>query len=143
MRFWKELETNMRHAPHWRHDRTTILGIFLVLLLMLLLTLLAPSARAAGPVVFESTDSGKDIRITLLESACHNKTILEYGRSAFPQLLSKLLAGTILWTDGKTYELCYVIQGGIVYAIDEELAPIQPVPHEAFGEPQKKPGSDT
>ena len=88
----------------------------------------------AAPVFKGRASDGSQVALTLYETPCKHKEVLKYiNENVQPSLRDKFLEAKLFW-QGKEWSSCWIVMGGIVYSVDEEGAPLQPIPMEAFRE---------
>lgn len=99
--------------------------------LLAALFVLVPTVAAAPTFKTEGANN-KPMALTLLATPCKNKDVLRHiADKVRPDLQAKFMAARLLW-DGKVWASCWIVMGGIVFSIDEEGSPLQPIPIELF-----------
>ena len=75
---------------------------------------------------------GDKIALKLLETRCSDATVLKHLLSkSRPELLDKFKDARLTW-GGKEWASCWIEFDGMVYSMDEEGSPLQPIPREMF-----------
>ena len=114
-----------------------ILSLLAIAVLVVLLAVFAPRAHAntTWSAVFKAEgQDGRPMSIRIYDRPCVNASVIKaLVVTVKPEFLDKFRAAKLHW-HGKDYEACWLEYGGMVYAIDEEGAPLQPLPKSVFGE---------
>ena len=101
--------------------------------LLVALFVVTPMVDAA-PVLKTQDRSGGAVSLTLLETQCSNAVVLKHLLGQVkPELLNKFKDARLLW-EGKVWASCWIEIGGMVYSMDAEGVPLQPLPRSAFRE---------
>ena len=79
--------------------------------------------------VFNNGRSGDELVVLkLTQNPCTDQKVLAH---LVPQYHAELRAAVLTYR-GKQWSSCYIERGGYVHSIDEEGAPLQPIPRRAF-----------
>jgi hypothetical protein len=88
-------------------------------------------ARAA-PIFKAEGANGTPAALRLTAAPCTDAKVLEALREKVSPLLAGKFRAAVLSWDGRIWASCWIDLGGVVYSIDEEGAPFQPIPLELF-----------
>lgn len=95
------------------------------------LFIVAPMAMSA-PTFKYTPRSGHEIVLRLLDSRCSNAAVLKHLLVRVPPDYLDRFKDARLRYEGKDWASCWFELDGMVYSIDEEGAPLQPIPRDLF-----------
>jgi hypothetical protein len=112
-----------------------ILSLLAIAVMVLLLALFAPAAKAQSKwsALFKAESAeGGAMSLRLFDEPCSDAAVIKALVGLVkPEFLDKFRSARLHW-QGKEYASCWLEYGGMVYAIDEEGAALQPLPKSAF-----------
>ena len=87
---------------------------------------------AAAPTFKAQASNGRAMSLKLLETRCSDPAVLKHLLAQVrPDLLDKFKDARLHY-DGKDWASCWLALDGVVFSLDEEGAPLQPIPMDAF-----------
>lgn len=111
-----------------KHHMRVVWGSFALLVALFIVM----PAIFAAPTFRSTGNNGQPMSLTLLETKCSNAKVLAHIINRIrPELIDQLKNATLYW-EGKSWASCWVEVDGVVYSMDEEGAPLQPIPRSAF-----------
>lgn len=115
-----------------RAELRKLVGAVLLGLASAGLLLYAASAHAA-PVFRGQSNDGKVMSLRLLNEPCAEKVKMHLAVRVPAAFMEKFKAARLTF-GGRDWDSCWVEHDGYVFSIDEEGAPLQPIPRTAFRE---------
>lgn len=109
--------------------------VWMLMIAIGILGVMAWTIEANSAEVFKSDmrDGGK-MSLTLKETQCSDADVLKHLLERVrPEFLSQFKDATLNW-GGKDWASCWIDVQGVVYSMDAEGAPLQPLPREMFRE---------
>ena len=123
-----ELHVTNLEAP-MKHHLKVVWGSFALLVALLVVV---PVACAAE--VFRANMEKGPMSLKLLEARCSDAAVLKHlMQRVRPDLLDKFKDARLHW-EGKDWASCWIELDGMVYSMDAEGAPLQPIPRALFKE---------
>jgi hypothetical protein len=128
---------------NWFHDLTTdearqeratlAQRVIAALGVVCLIVLVGLATNAYAAPVFKSEHGGHPVVLKLLETPCKPKVMAHIQRKIRPEFHADMRAAKLTY-GGADWDSCWIAVDGHVYSIDEEGAPLQPIPLRAFNE---------
>lgn len=88
----------------------------------------------AAEVFKADMQNGQKMSLTLKETQCSDADVLKHLLARVrPELLNQFKDATLRW-EGKDWASCWIDVQGMVYSMDAEGSPLQPLPREMFRE---------
>ena len=104
-----------------------------VLILAALVLMLATDAYSVP--AFRARSSQGEIVLRLLDAKCSNEKVMAHIKTKVrAEYQNEFRDGKLSWHDGKDYATCWIAMDGVVFSIDEEGSPLNPVPYRSFVE---------
>lgn len=90
-------------------------------------------APALAAEIFKSVGTnGQPMSLTLKDTPCSDVVVLKHlAGNVRPEFLDKFKNARLYWA-GKEWASCWLELDGVVYSLDEEGTPLQPIPRSAF-----------
>lgn len=86
----------------------------------------------AAPVYKGTGDNNQPVMLRLSQEPCTDaKMQAIVSERVRPEMRARLKTAVLTW-GGRTWASCWLVHDGIVYSIDEEGAPLQPIPMSRF-----------
>lgn len=131
--WWEEFER--MDPPTWVMKFAWALWMALIVALTIGAMLLPMVAQADGPsVVYRGVrqQNCQPMALRLFATKCSNAAVLKILQVRIkPEYLDQFFDAKLSW-DGREYASCWLEIDGHVVSIDEEGAPLQPIPLAAF-----------